>query len=134
MSPCLYCRICSFKQFKETPSCLTLRTLLRKKPLWTMCWKCFEYVVFSHYGSISWVKETAVRQGSRKTFEYPATGICYERNWPCQYGVPQICLQLDEQSNSFSQQYYYCHCQIAMHISSVHWWINGRVCYMYRNM
>ena len=44
------------KQFKETQSCLKLRTLLRKKPLWTMCWKCFEYIDFSHYGSISWVR------------------------------------------------------------------------------
>ena len=35
------------KQFKEIQSCLKLRTLLQKKPQWTMCWKCFEYIDFS---------------------------------------------------------------------------------------
>ena len=30
---------------------------------------------------------------------------------PYQCGIPQICLQLDEKSNSFLQQYCYCHCQ-----------------------
>ena len=34
-----------------------------------------------------------------------------ERNWQYQCGVPKICLQLDEQSNSFPQQYCYGHCQ-----------------------
>ena len=29
------------------------------------------------------------------------SGICDERNWPYQCGVPQICLQLYEQSNNF---------------------------------
>ena len=37
--------------------------------------------------------------------------ICDERNWPYQCGVSQICLQLDEQSSCFPQQYCYCHCQ-----------------------
>ena len=39
------------------------------------------------------------------------SGICDERNWPYQCGVPQIYLQLDEQSKSFLQQYCHCHCQ-----------------------
>ena len=37
------------------------------------------------------------------------SGICNERNRPYQFGVPQICLQLDERSNRFLQQYGYCH-------------------------
>ena len=41
----------------------------------------------------------------------PKSGICDERNWPYQCGVSRICLQLDEQSNNFTQQYCYCHCQ-----------------------
>ena len=39
------------------------------------------------------------------------SGIFDEHNWPYQCGVPQISLQLDEQSNSFPKQYYYIHCQ-----------------------
>ena len=39
------------------------------------------------------------------------SGICDERNWPYQCVFPRISLQRDEQSNSFPQQYYYCHCQ-----------------------
>ena len=34
------------KQFKETQSCLKLRTLLRKKPLWTMCWNASSMSIF----------------------------------------------------------------------------------------
>ena len=37
--------------------------------------------------------------------------------WPYQCGVPQICLQREEQSSSLPQQYCYCHCQYN-HISS----------------
>ena len=44
-------------------------------------------------------------------------GIFDERNWPYQCGVPQICLLLDQQSNSFLQQYCYCHSQ--------QWWISS---------
>ena len=40
-----------------------------------------------------------------------SSGIWDERNWPYQCGVPQKCLQLDEQSNNFPQQFWYCHCQ-----------------------
>ena len=39
------------------------------------------------------------------------SGICDKRNRQYHFGVQQICLQLDEKSNSFLQQYCYCHCQ-----------------------
>ena len=36
--------------------------------------------------------------------------------------------------SSFPQQYCYCMpLSTAMHVSSFHWWINKRVCYMYMN-
>ena len=50
-----------------------------------------------------------------------------------QYNISMWWLQLYEQSNNFPQQDCYCRLLIVMHISNLHWWIMGRVCYMHRN-
>ena len=45
--------------------------------------------------------------------------------------LESICLQLEEQCNSFSTNgILILPLSIVLHI---HWWISGRVCYMYRN-
>ena len=62
------------------------------------------------------------------------SGICDERNWPYQCGVPQICIQLDEQSNSFPPTVLLLPLSTVMHISCLHWWVSVRVCYMYKKI
>ena len=55
------------------------------------------------------------------------SGICDERNWPYQCGVHKFDYSLMGY-NSITQTVLLLQLSIAMHITSLHWWVSGRVC------
>ena len=67
--------------------------------------KTFVLYYFANCNSIR--KHTVSYSDIQASYQLPQihqleSVICDERNWPYKCGVPQICLQLDEQSNSSS--------------------------------
>ena len=117
------CDDCSLSRWLDIKNQLVGNMLVRKSSFVTMVAKIqlFKSYCYPIYG---WALSNRVFQNCirKLTVSYSDTfkrrpqihllqsGICDKHNQLYQCGVTQNCLQLDEQSNSFPQQYCYSHC------------------------